>query len=97
MPITLQDGEAAEWEFNATELMQALGRNKVLVQMGALDSRGVEYTQWWTRAPRKRIPMRIREWRRKRRQARVWESALREWVEERKARERQEQQDDDPA
>src|SRR3954452_22660847 len=37
-PVTLQDGEAAEWVFNANKLLRALGGKKPLVQMVALDS-----------------------------------------------------------
>jgi hypothetical protein len=68
LPITLQDGESAEWAFNANDLMQPLGTKRALMQMAALDSRGVEYTEWVSHEPLKRIRMRIEEWRGQRRQ-----------------------------
>jgi hypothetical protein len=84
LPVTLQDGAAAEWEFNANDLIQHLGQSRAILQMGALDSRGVEHTQWVSREPIKRIPMRLRRWHRQRRQVRAFRKQIAQMNKERR-------------
>lgn len=88
-PVTLRESEAAEWVFDASTLWDVLGAKRPIVQMAALDSRGVEYTQWYSRQRVKRIPMLLEERRRRRRQEREVTAVLKQMKASSRTREKE--------